>query len=305
MKTKAQKSHFSKLYAPGPGQYVLAVILGILALCCLLPVLLVVVASFSAEGSITRNGFTFFPDAWSLEAWKYVIGYGKQLLISYWITISRTVLHTLGSLVVMSMLAYTLARRNFPLRGFLSMMLLITMLFSGGRLSAFLINTTVYHLKNTYLVLVIPGVAAMNVIIIRTYIQTNVTDSLIEAAKIDGAGEFRIFTQIVVPLLPPVLASVGFMHAVGIWNDWEAGYMYIQSDNLLPLQNLLRRVEQNVQLLNNPNISVQAALGISEALPAQSARMALLLTVLGPIMIAYPFFQKYFIKGLTLGSVKG
>lgn len=302
MKTR---SHFHKLNTPGPGQYVLAVILGILALCCLLPVLLVVVASFSDEGSITRNGFTFFPDAWSLEAWKYVIGFGKQLLISYGITISRTILHTLGSLVVMSMLAYTLARRQFPLRGFLSMMLLITMLFNGGRLSNFLIYTTVYNLKDTYLVLVIPAVTAMNVIIIRTYIQTNVTDSLIEAAKIDGAGEFRVFAQIVVPLLPPALASVGFMHAVGIWNDWETGYMYIQSDNLLPLQNLLRRVENNVQLLNNPNISIQAALGISEALPAQSARMALLLTVLGPIMIVYPFFQKYFIKGLTLGSVKG
>lgn len=302
MKTR---SHFHKLNTPGPGQYVLAVILGILALCCLLPVLLVVVASFSDEGSITRNGFTFFPDAWSLEAWKYVIGFGKQLLISYGITISRTILHTLGSLVVMSMLAYTLARRQFTLRGFLSMMLLITMLFNGGRLSNFLIYTTVYNLKDTYLVLVIPAVTAMNVIIIRTYIQTNVTDSLIEAAKIDGAGEFRVFAQIVVPLLPPALASVGFMHAVGIWNDWETGYMYIQSDNLLPLQNLLRRVENNVQLLNNPNISIQAALGISEALPAQSARMALLLTVLGPIMIVYPFFQKYFIKGLTLGSVKG
>lgn len=305
MKRKMQTSHFRKLNTPGPGQYFLAAIMGVLALCCLLPVLLVVVASFSDERSITQNGFSLFPDAWSLEGWKYVIGYGKQLLISYGITISRTVLQTAGSLIVMSMLAYTLARRQFPLRGFLSMMLLITMLFSGGRLSIFLINTTVYHLKNTYLVLIIPTVTAMNVIIIRTYIQTNVTDSLIEAAKIDGAGEFRIFSQIVVPLLPPVLASVGFMNAVNVWNDWETGYLYIQSDNLLPLQNLLRRVEQNVQLLNNPDISVQAALGISEALPAQSARMALLMTVLGPIMIVYPFFQKYFIKGLTLGSVKG
>lgn len=205
----------------------------------------------------------------------------------------------------MSMLAYTLARRQFPLRNFLSMMLLITMLFSGGRLSNFLINTTVYHLKDTYLILVIPTVNAMNVIIIRTYIQTNVTDSLIEAAKIDGAGEFRIFTQIVIPLLPPVLASVGFMHAVSIWNDWETGYMYIQSDYLMPLQNLLRRVEENVKLLSNPDISMQATLAIGDSLPANSARMALLMTVLGPIMIIYPFFQKYFIKGLTLGSVKG
>ena len=287
------------------GQWVLTLILGAYALVCFLPVVLVFVASFTSDTYIQKNGFTFFPKEWSLNAWKYVAGYGEQLLVSYGVTIFVTVAGTLVSLVVMSMFAYSLSRSCFDLRKYLAIFMLITMLFSGGRLSAFLINTTVYHLKNTYLVLVIPGVAAMNVIIIRTYIQTNVTDSLIEAAKIDGAGEFRIFTQIVVPLLPPVLASVGFMHAVGIWNDWEAGYMYIQSDNLLPLQNLLRRVEQNVQLLNNPNISVQAALGISEALPAQSARMALLLTVLGPIMIAYPFFQKYFIKGLTLGSVKG
>jgi len=302
MKTK---THLGKLNTPGPGQFVLAIILGAIALCCLLPVLLVVVASFSDEQSITHNGFTFFPDAWSLDGWRYVIGYGKQLITSYIITISRTVIHTLGSLTVMSMLAYTLARRQFPLRNFLSMMLLITMLFSGGSLSNFLINTTVYHLKDTYLILVIPTVNAMNVIIIRTYIQTNVTDSLIEAAKIDGAGEFRIFTQIVIPLLPPVLASVGFMHAVSIWNDWETGYMYIQSDYLMPLQNLLRRVEENVKLLSNPDISMQATLAIGDSLPANSARMALLMTVLGPIMIIYPFFQKYFIKGLTLGSVKG
>lgn len=300
-----KQSHVQHLKTPGPGQYILAIILGLLALCCLLPVVMIIIASFSDEASITRNGFTLFPDAWSLEGWKYVIGYGKQLLTSYGITISRTVLQTLGSLLVMSMLAYTLSRRQFPLRGFLSMMLLVTMLFSGGRLSSFLINTTVYHLKDTYLILIIPTVAAMDVIIIRTYIQTNVTDSLIEAAKIDGAGEFRIYAQVVMPLLPPVLASVGFMNAVNVWNDWETGYMYIQSDSLLPLQNLLRRVEQNVQLLSNPDISVQAALSISSSLPAQSARMALLLTVLGPIMIAYPFFQKYFIKGLTLGSVKG
>lgn len=305
MKTKAQKSHFSKLYAPGPGQYVLAVIIGILALCCLLPVLLVLIVSFSDESSIIKNGFTFFPDAWSVEGWKYVIAFGKQILISYGITISRTLLHTLGSLAVMSMLAYTLARQNFPLRGFLSMMLLFTMLFSGGRLSSYLINTQIYHLKNTYLILVIPGVACMNVIILRTYIQTNITDSLIEAAKIDGAGEFRTFIQIVIPLLPPALASVGFMHAVGIWNDWETGMLYINDMNLKPLQNLLRQVEQNMRLMNDPSLSMQALLGLSDTLPDKSARMALLMTVLGPIMVVYPFFQKYFIKGLTLGSVKG
>lgn len=286
-------------------QYVLLIILSIFALMCLLPVLLVLVASFSSPASLASKGFSFFPDEWTLDAWKYIFTMGNQLPISYGVTIFATVTGTLGSLLVQSLLAYPLSKKTFKLRGVLSIMLLITMLFSGGQLAGYLVNTQLYHLKDKLLVLCIPSVGAMNVIIMRTYIQSNISDSLFESAKLDGAGEFRIYWQICLPLMKPVLASLGFMMANGIWNDWMTGYMYISSPNKTPLQLLLMRIENNINLISSGRVSAQAAAALSGQIPAESTRMALLFVVLGPIMIAYPFFQKYFVKGLTVGSVKG
>lgn len=287
------------------GQIILLLILCVFAAICFLPVALVFIASFSSEKSLDTNGFSFFPEEWSLDAWAYVFGYGKQLLVSYGVTILVTLVGVLSSLLIMSLFAYTLARKTFVLRGFLSMMLLVTMLFNGGQLSSYLINTTVYHLKDSMLILMLPTVTTMYVIIMRTYIQTNITDALIESAKIDGAGEFRIYAQIVMPLLPPVLASVGFMLANRYWNDWQTGMLYITSMSKTPLQLLLMRIEKTIEMMNNPEVPVAAMFGVSEKLPEEAARMAMLITVLGPIMIAYPFFQKYFVKGLTIGAVKG
>lgn len=287
------------------GQIILLLVLAVLAILSVLPILLVLIASFTSERSLAANGFSFLPEEWSMDGWVYVLGYGDQLLTSYGVTILITCVGTLTSLLIMSMMAYALARKSFVLRNFLSMMLLITMLFSGGQLSGYLVRTTMYHLKDTLIVLMLPAVSTMYVIIIRTYIQSNITDSLIESAKIDGAGEFKIYTRIVMPLLPPVLASVGFMLAIGYWNDWQTGYLYITSMTKTPLQLLLMRIEKQIELMNNPEVPVVAALAIADSLPEIGARMAMLFTVLGPIMIAYPFFQKYFVKGLTMGAVKG
>lgn len=287
------------------GQSILLVILFAFALIGLLPILLVLIASFTSESSLSLNGFSFFPQEWSLDAWKYIIDMKDQLLTSYGVTIFITLFGTVAGLIIMSMLAYTMSRRNFKLKSFLSIMVIFTMLFNGGQLSNYMINSTVYHLKDTIWVLCIPAMEAMSIIMMKTYIQTNITDALIESAKIDGAGEFRIYWQICMPLMPPMLAALGFMTAIKFWNDWQKAYMYISSVNKTPLQLLLIRIEKNIEVLNSGRISSEAAYTMASAIPAEGTRMALLFTVLGPIMIVYPFFQKYFIKGLTLGAVKG
>lgn len=287
------------------GQIILLIMLIVFALACLFPLALVVVASFSSEASLTRNGFLLIPESWSLEGWNYVMNLGSQLLVSYRNTFLITIVGTLSSLLIMSMFAFVLSHRTFVFRKLFSMMLLGTMLFSGGRLATYLVNSTVYNLKDTMLILCLPTVSAMYVIILRTYIQQNITDSLLDSAKIDGAGDFRIYGQIVMPLLPPALASVGFMVAIGYWNNWETSYLYISSNSKMPLQLLLMKTEKMIDELNRSDIGTQALAMMTEMLPSVSARMAMLITVLGPIMIAYPFFQRYFIQGLTVGSVKG
>ena len=233
----------------GVGQWILGIILGLYAMVCLLPVLLVIIVSFSSDSSITNKGFSFFPTEWSLKAWQYVGSFGKQLIVSYGVTIFITVVGTVFGLAVMSMFAYTLSRKNFELRKYLSIMMLLTMLFSGGQLSSYIITTSVYHLKDTIASLILPGISTMYIIILRTYIQTNVPDSLIESATIDGATEFRTFAQIVLPVMTPALASVGFMLAVGYWNDWNRAFLYIDSASKTPLQLLLIRVEKNIDFL--------------------------------------------------------
>ena len=198
-------------------------------------------------------------------------------------------------------------RKCFALRKYLSVYMLITMLFSGGQLSTYIVETSMYGLKDNLLALILPGISAMNIIILRTYIQSNVPDSLIESAKIDGAGENRTFFTIVMPMMKPALASVGFMIAVNTWNEWQKAYLYITSDAKTPLQLLLIKIEKNIDyLLSNPdNIPADEYMQMMKNVPEESGRMAVLITALGPIMIAYPFFQKYFVKGLTVGAVKG
>ena len=291
----------------GLGQYVLSAVMGLYAFICLAPILLVIVVSFSSDESIKNKGFSFFPESWSLEAWEYVFGFGRQLIVSYGVTIFITVVGTVFGLIVMSMFAYTLSRSNFMLRKYLAMMMLFTMLFSGGQLAIYMVETTMYGLKDSLWALILPGITTMNIIIMRTYIQGTITESLIESAKIDGAGEFRIFCQIVFPLMKPTLAAVGFRLAVTTWNDWQKAYLYINSPEKTPLQLLLVRIEKNIDfVLNNAGeLSPQEYAELSQNLPQESGRMAILLATLGPIMIAYPFFQKYFVKGLTVGAVKG
>ena len=289
------------------GQFFLGLILLIYTLFCFLPVLLVVTSAFTDEKTLSQNGFSLFPEKWSMVGMNAVLKYGKQLAISYGVTIGITVAGVVIGLFVMSLFAYAISRRDFEFRRFLNIYLIIPMLFSGGQLSCYIIYTSMYGLKDTFALLVLPiCVSTMNVVILRTYIANSIPEELMEAAKIDGAGEYRTFFQITFPLLKPSLAAVGFMMATMYWNEWQNALLYITSDKKKPLQLLLVSIQKRIEfLLNNTNVpsSVKAAMG--GTIPQYSSTMATVLIVVGPIVIVYPFFQKYFVKGLTVGSVKG
>ena len=292
---------------PGFGQYVLFFLLLLYTLFCFLPFLLVVISAFSDEQSIIKKGFSYFPDAWSTTAMTTVFKYGKQLVMSYGVTIFITVVGTFTGLMLQSMYAYALTRPDFQIRKLLNIWIIIPMLFQGGTLSAYLIFTGWYHLKDSLILLIIPhAVSTMNIIIMRTYIANSIPNELNEAAKIDGAGDYRTFFQITLPLMKPSLAAVGFMMATGYWNEWQNALIYIDSKNKKPLQLLLVNIQKNIEMLmNSKDIPPEVMAIMGNKLPGNSITMATVLVVVGPILVVYPFFQKYFIKGLTVGSVKG
>ena len=289
------------------GQYILLFFLVLYTLFCALPIVLVFVAAFSDEKTIVQNGFSFIPKKWSLDGINAVLRYGKQLATSYGVTIFITVVGTLVGLLIMAMFAYSISRKDFMLGKFLSVYLLIPMLFSGGQLSCYIIYTSMYGLKDNIALLILPlCVSTMNVIILRTYIANSIPGELMEAAKIDGAGEYRTFFQITLPLLKPSMAAVGFMMATVYWNDWQNGYIYLtKRTDLYSIQNLLNRMIQNIQYLSQNSGNVRNAdVGLA-AIPSVSIRMAMAVVGILPIIIIYPFIQSNFVKGITLGGVKG
>jgi multiple sugar transport system permease protein/putative aldouronate transport system permease protein len=291
----------------GPAQLILLIFLLIFTVFCFAPVLLVFISAFTDEMYITQHGFSFFPQSWSMYGMNSVLKYGKQLLQSYGVTILVTVVGTLFGLLVMSMYAYSISRKDFMLTGFLSVFLLIPMLFNGGQLAGYIVFTSWYGLKDSLLLLILPlAVTTMNVIILRTYIANSIPGELMEAAKIDGAGDYRTFFQITLPLMKPALAAVGFMMATAYWNDWQNALLYITSNSKKPLQLLLINIQKSIEfLLNNSNVPSAARAAMGGTIPQYSSTMATVVVVIAPIMVIYPFFQKYFIKGLTVGSVKG
>ncbi len=291
----------------GLGQYILLIILLACTVISFMPVWLTFVAAFTDEKYIAQNGFKFIPKVWSMNGVNAVLRYGTRLATSYGITIFVTLFGTLMGLFIMSMFAYSISRKDFRLSRFLSIYLLIPMLFNGGQLSGYIVFTSYYHLKDSLWLLILPlMVTTMNVIILRTYIVNSIPQELMEAAKIDGAGEYRTFFQITLPLLKPSLAAVGFMMATAYWNDWQNALLYITTDSKKPLQLLLINIQKSIEfLLNNANVPASARAAMGGTIPQYSATMATVIIVIGPIMVAYPFFQKYFIKGLTVGSVKG
>lgn len=293
---KTQKIHISTI--------IIHAIFILLTLACVVPLLLVVGISFTEESTLLAEGYHLIPRKFSLDAYKFVFTGATSVLQAYGVTIFVTVAGTFLHLLCMSMLAYGLTREEVTARNALSLFVYIPVLFNGGLVPYYMLITKYLHLKNTIWVLVITQlVSATNVLIFRNFFKS-IPNSLVEAARIDGAGEIRTFFKIVLPLSKPSLASIGLFVAIAYWNDWMTCSLYIENPKLQTLQYMLQSLMSNIQyLIMNADVSQSAQNALSN-LPNEGVRMATCVLAVGPIIFLYPLLQKYFASGLTVGAVK-
>ncbi len=301
---KPNKLIDTPLYIKGMGYLITT----IFALSMIFPILIVISTSFTSQDYIQMNGYQMFPVEFDLTGYRYLFKNINQIANAYGITIAMTAFGTVFGVVCSFFYAYVIARPQFPWRMAFTFYVFFTTLFSGGALSSYLINTQYYHLQDTFWILALPGaIAPMNIIIMRTYIQSSIPEGVIESARIDGAKELTTLFKIVMPMSIPVIATIGLFLAVAYWNEWYRAMLYItEKDNLAPVSLIIQRIERNIDYLNN-NASAMGALAEEERknIPADSFRMALVIIAIAPMLIAYPFFQKFFMGGLTVGSIKG
>ncbi|MDY3929813.1 MAG: carbohydrate ABC transporter permease [Clostridia bacterium] len=287
------------------GRILLHIFLILLSLTYILPLILMISISFSSESAIKEFGYTLMPKVFSLDAYKLCFRNPYQLLQSYKVTIAFAMLGTVLATLVQSLMAYPLSRRNFKLRGIITKYIFVTMLFSGGLVPAYILNTKYLHLGNSFWIYIFPGLmSAWNVIVFRTFFQ-GLPDGLVEAAKIDGAKEIMIFFRIILPLSTPVIASLGFMTLVGKWNDWNTSLLYIRDSKLYSLQYLLQRILREAEYVKNLQLSGEMTMLSDKDLPTETMRYAMAMLAAGPMLVVFPFFQKYFAKGMVVGAVKG
>lgn len=280
---------------------------GLVALICLVPFLMIVAGSFSSEAAIMQYGFSLLPQDFSLEAYKTVFHEPVVVFRAYATTIFLTLVGTFVGLLLQTMTAYVLARRDFEWRNGFSFFFYFTTLFSGGLVPYFILMTDTLGLQNNYLALMLPLLFSVyNLLIMKSYIMA-IPESLIDAAKIDGCGEFRTLFQVVLPLIKPALATVGLFIALAYWNDWYNAMLYIKDETMYPLQYFLYQQVNNIEAYKKliANNSVSSAVVSAVSLPTQTLKMALTIVVTGPIVLAYPLVQKYFVQGITIGAVKG
>ncbi len=281
---------------------------GVVALFCLVPFIMVISASFSSEEAIKLNGFSLLPQNFTLEAYSTVFKEPSVILRAYGVTIFLTIFGTVAGLFLQTMTAYVLSRKEFEWRNKFSFFFYFTTLFNGGLVPYFVLMTRYLGLKDNYLALVLPLLFSVyNLLIMKSYIM-GIPESLIDAAKIDGCGEFGTMVKVVMPLLKPAMATVGLFIALAYWNDWYNAMLYIGKDEMQPLQYFLYEQVNNIEaykrLVESMGGGSSAAVS-AMSMPTQSLKMALTVVVTGPIILLYPFVQRYFVQGITIGAVKG
>lgn len=291
------------------GQIILTVVMILLAAFCVIPFLLIVMSSFTEESTLMQNGYSFFPANFSLEAYIYILKSGSKIIRGYGISILVTVVGTSVSMLITTLFAYPLSRRDLPFRKGISFFVFFTMLFNGGLIPSYMMWTQIFHIKNTLAALIIPALLmnAFYIIMMRTYFQSSIPMELIESVQIDGGSEWRILRNIIVPLSKPILATLGFMVALGYWNDWTLGLYYITDTTLYGIQNILNRILSDIQFLSSATSSGMGTdmSAVAASMPSTAIRMAIAVVGVLPMLIIYPFFQKYLVKGITIGAVKG
>lgn len=285
---------------------VATVILTLLVAATLLPIILIVLASFTAETALIRNGYSFFPEEFSLDAYYYIVKQGAVITRAYGVSFFVTIAGTAASVLITAMLAYPMSRKSFQYRNVLAFFVFFTMLFNGGIVPSYIMWTRFFHIKNTIWALLIPNylVTAFNVILVKNFYANNVPDALVEAAQIDGAGELTIFYKIMIPLARPVVATVGLFTGLCYWNDWTNGLYYVDNEKLYSIQLLLIKIMNNIQGLKANSNAAMLGTGAVD-LPSTSVRMAMALIGILPILAVYPFIQKHLIRGIVVGAVKG
>lgn len=287
-------------------QLVLNIIMAILALSCILPFMLLVISSFSSEASLAAQGYSFFPKEWSLETYQYIFNSAGSIFKGYGLTILVTLVGTIASVLLTILFAYPLSRPELPYRNFFAFFIFFTMLFNGGMVPTYLMYVNGLGIKNTIWAYIIPMhlMGAFYVIMMRSFFTASIPNSLIEAARLDGAGEFRILATVIVPLSKPMLATLILMIGLTYWNDWVNGLYYVTDPNLYTIQMILNTMINNIRFLS----SAAGSMGVDVTamnLPSVGIRMGIAVVAVIPILCIYPFLQKYFVKGIVVGGVKG
>ncbi len=273
-----------------------------LSVMALAPFLLMVVSSLTSEESIVKNGYSFWPEVFSLDSYSYIIEQWEMIGRGYLITIIVTVIGVSVSVMITSMLGYMLSQRDLPGKKLLTFYVVFTMLFNGGLVPTYLVYTNILHIKDTLWALIVPTLLlnGFNTILVKNYFTYSVPYELREAASIDGASEYGTFFKIIMPISRPILATIGLMTGLMYWNDWQNGLYYLDDKKLYGIQNILNAINDNVQYLLTNAVSADTS-----AVPWIGVRMAIAVIGVLPILIVYPFFQEYFVKGITFGAVKG
>ena len=282
------------------------VVLGILAVIALLPIILIVIASFTEETTLLRNGYSFFPKQWSTDAYVYMLQQGTTIFRAYGVSVAVTLIGTIMSVLITTMIAYPMSRKNFKYKNLLAFFVFFTMLFNGGVVPSYMMWTQVFNIKNTIWALILPNYlcGAFNIFLVRNYYANSIPEALIESAQIDGASELTIFCRIIFPLAVPTVATISLFTALTYWNDWVNALYYIQKPQYYGIQNLLIRIMNNIQYLKSGAASVAVGTGAIQ-LPSNAVRMSMAVIGILPIVVIYPFVQKYFVKGVVVGAVKG
>lgn len=277
-------------------------VLIILSICAIAPFVLMLSSSLTSENEIVRSGYSFFPREFTLESYKYIADQWQMIGKGYLITIIVTVVGVTISMMITSLLGYSMSQVILPGKKFITLYVIFTMLFSGGLVPTYVVYTKIFHLKDTLFALIIPTLLmnGFNVILASNYFKNNVPGELREAALIDGSSEYGVFFKIVFPISRPILATIGLMTGLLYWNDWQNGLYYLDDKGLYGIQNILNAINNNLQYLVDTGVSADLS-----GVPWTGVRMAIAVIGVFPILIAYPFFQSYFVKGITMGAVKG
>lgn len=283
-------------------QMICYVLVGVFAVACLFPFLLLVSSSFMQESEIITDGYKLLPNAWSTSAYEFLFSNPTKLLNAYRVTITIALVGTVGGLFLMSMAGYVLCRKDFRYRNVVSFFIYFTTLFSGGLIPTYILMVKGLGLKDNLWALILPALMSpWSIFLMRNFMKA-IPDSLYESAAIDGAGDFRVYWQIFLPLSKASFATIGLFLVLGYWNEWYNAMLYIESVSKVPLQYFLQKIvnQANILLLMQAGVTIKA-----DDLPSESIKMATAVAATGPIILAYPFVQKYFVSGMTIGAVKG